>query len=62
MKRIIKLLLLVLLGMSVFGCELFDPKLYKEGDKAYREALERCKAKSGYRYCRDASVQTIFTY
>ena len=48
--------------MSVFGCELFDPKLYKEGDKAYREAFERCKAKSGYKYCRDASVQTIFTY
>ena len=36
MKRIIKLLLLVSLGMSVFGCELFDPKLYKEADKAYR--------------------------
>ena len=58
MKRIIKLLLLVSLGMSVFGCELFDPKLYKEGDKAF----ERCKAKSGYRYCSEASVQTIFTY
>ena len=62
MKRIIKLLLLVSLGMNVFGCELFDPKLYKEADKAYREALERCKAKRGYKYCRDASVQTVFTY
>jgi|GEM_PF-2524509 len=62
MKRIIKLLLLVSLGMSVFGCELFDPKSYKEGDKAFREAFERCKAKSGYRYCSQADVQTIFTY
>ena len=39
MKRIIKLLLLVSLGMSVLGCELFDPKSYKEADKAYREKL-----------------------
>ena len=56
------MLLLVSLGMSVFGCELFDPKSYKEGDKAFREAFERCKAKSGYRYCSQADVQTIFTY
>ena len=62
MKRIIKLLLLVSLGMSAFGCELFDPKSYKEVDKAYREALERCKAKRGYKYCRDADVQTVFDY
>ena len=47
MKRIIKLLLLV---------------SFKEGDKAFREAFERCKAKSGYRYCSQADVQTIFTY
>ena len=62
MKNIFKILILILVGLSVASCELFDPKLYKEGDKAYREAFERCKAKSGYKYCRDASVQTIFTY
>ena len=61
MKRIIKLLLLVSLGMSVFGCELFDPKFHEEARERARERGRKCyEYRSGYIHCEDKDGNTIW--
>ena len=49
-----KILLMIILAMSVVGCELFDPKLWKEAERDAAERGVRCfKDSSGYYYCKD---------
>ena len=49
-----KILLLVILVMSVVGCELLDPKGWKEAEQDAAERGETCfRDSSGYYYCKD---------
>ena len=49
-----KILLMIILAMSVVGCELFDPKGWKEAERDAAERGVRCfKDSSGYYYCKD---------
>ena len=49
-----KILLLVILAMSVVGCELLDPKGWKEAEQKRRESGEKCyRRASGTFYCVD---------
>ena len=49
-----KILLLTILAMSVVGCELLDPKGWKEAEQKRRESGEKCyRRASGTFYCED---------
>ena len=49
-----KILLLVILAMSVVGCELLDPKGWKEAEQDAAERGETCYRRSdGIYYCED---------
>jgi len=49
-----KILLMVILAMSVAGCELFDPKFWKEVERDAAEKGETCyRRASGTVYCKD---------
>ena len=49
-----KILLLTILAMSVVGCELLDPKGWKEAEQKRRESGEKCyRRASGTFYCVD---------
>ena len=49
-----KILLMVILAMSVVGCELFDPKLWKEAERDADERGISCyKRADGVYYCKD---------
>ena len=45
---------MVILAMSVVGCELLDPKGWKEAEQKRKESGEKCyRDSSGYAYCVD---------
>jgi len=46
MKRLFKILIIAILGLSVVGCELLDPKGWERGRKCYEYS-------SGNVYCED---------
>ena len=49
-----KILLMIILAMSVVGCELFDPKGWKEAERDAAERGIRCyRRASGTAYCVD---------
>ena len=49
-----KILLMIILAMSVVGCELFDPKFWKEVERDAAEKGETCyRRASGTVYCKD---------
>ena len=49
-----KILLMIILAMSVVGCELFDPKLWKEAERDAAERGIRCYERAnGDYYCKD---------
>ena len=49
-----KILLMVILAMSVVGCELLDPKGWKEAEQKRKESGEKCyRNENGYFYCKD---------
>lgn len=49
-----KILLITILVMSVVGCELLDPKGWKEAEQKRRESGEKCyRNENGYFYCKD---------
>ena len=49
-----KILLMIILAMSVVGCELFDPKGWKEAERDAAERGISCyKRASGTYYCKD---------
>ena len=56
-----KILLLVILAMSVVGCELLDPKGWKEAEQDAAERGVRCfKDSSGYYYCKDRYGNRVY--
>ncbi|WP_314291745.1 hypothetical protein [Leptotrichia massiliensis] len=49
-----KILLMIILAMSVVGCELFDPKGWKEAERDAAERGIRCyRRNDGVAYCVD---------
>ena len=49
-----KILLMVILAMSVVGCELLDPKGWKEAEQKRRERGVKCYERAdGVVYCED---------
>ena len=45
---------MIILAMSVVGCELFDPKLWKEAERDAAERGIRCYERAnGDYYCKD---------
>ena len=49
-----KILLMVILVMSVVGCELLDPKGWKEAEQDAAEREETCyRRPDGIVYCKD---------
>ena len=56
-----KILLLVILATSVVGCELLDPKGWKEAREDMRKEGRRCfKDSSGYYYCKDRYGNRVY--
>lgn len=54
MKNIFKILIIVMLGLSVVGCELFSPKYWREVDEYRKERGRKCyETRSGLFYCED---------
>ena len=49
-----KILLMIILAISVVGCELLDPKGWKEAEQDAAERGETCyRRPSGTVYCKD---------
>ena len=49
-----KLILVVILGIMVVSCELFDPKGWREADRRAAEMGRRCyRRANGEYYCKD---------
>ena len=45
---------MIILVMSVVGCELLDPKGWKEAEQKRRESGEKCYERAdGVYYCKD---------
>ena len=56
-----KILLMVILAISVVGCELLDPKGWKEADRRAAERGVRCfEDSSGYYYCKDRYGNRVY--
>lgn len=54
MKNLVRVLVVVLLGLSVTGCELFSPKFWQRVDERSREKDEKCYRRAdGNMYCKD---------
>ena len=61
MRNIIKILSVILLILSVTGCELFDPKFREEARERARERGRKCyEHRSGYIHCEDKDGNTIW--
>lgn len=54
MKNIFKILIIIMLGLSVIGCELFDPKGWSRASQYRKERGRKCYRKyNGNVYCKD---------
>ena len=54
MKKGIKILLLIMVAFSVVGCELFDPKGWREAREDMRKRDVQCyEEANGNVYCKD---------
>jgi len=54
MKNLVRVLIVVLLGLSVTGCELFSPKFWQRVDERSIEKGEKCYRRAdGNMYCKD---------
>ena len=52
---------MVILATSVVGCELLDPKGWKEAREDMRKEGRRCfKDSSGYYYCKDRYGNRVY--
>ena len=61
MRNIIKILSVILLVLSVTGCELLDPKFHEEARERARERGRKCyEDRSGYIHCEDKDGNTIW--
>ena len=49
-----KLLIMVILAMTVAGCEMLSPELWNRAEKRRKESGERCyESSNGTFYCED---------
>ena len=49
-----KIIMLIILAMTVFSCELLNPNEWREAEKEAAERGEKCyRTSSGYFYCED---------
>ena len=56
-----KILLLVILAMSVVGCELLSPSYWDDVNQSRREKGVRCfEDSSGYYYCKDRYGNRVY--
>lgn len=54
MKRLLKILIIAMLGLSVIGCELLDPKGWERARQKAAERGRTCyRYPSGNVYCED---------
>ena len=54
MKSLFKILIIAMLGLSVVGCELLDPKGWERARQKAAERGRKCyETRSGYVYCKD---------
>ena len=54
MKNLFKILIIAMLGLSVVGCELLDPKGWEKASEYRRERGRTCYEKyNGNVYCED---------
>lgn len=54
MKSLFKILIIAMLGLSVVGCELLDPKGWEKASEYRRERGRKCyRYPSGNVYCED---------
>lgn len=53
MKNLIKILTLILLGLSLTGCELFDPREWQKATEYRRERGIHCYKQYGNVHCED---------
>ena len=60
MKNVFRILAVVLLGLSVASCELFDSKEWQEARERREERGRKCyETRSGYIYCEDRDGNRI---
>ena len=55
-----KILLMIILVMSVVGCELLDPKGWKEAEQDAAERGVRCYRENGYYQCWDRYGNRVY--
>ena len=56
-----KILLMVILVMSVVGCEVFDPKGWKKANEDWEERGVKCYREStGHAYCKDRYGNRVY--
>ena len=54
MNKLLKILLLIMVTFSIAGCELFDPKGWREAREDMRKNGVQCYEKAnGNYYCKD---------
>ena len=54
MNKLLKILLLIMVAFSVVGCELFDPKGWREAREDMRKRDVQCyEEANGNVYCKD---------
>ena len=53
MKSLFKILIIAMLGLSVVGCELLDPKGWEKASEYRRERGRKCYKQYGNVYCED---------
>ena len=59
--RIVRVILMIILGMSVAGCSLFDSNEWREANREATKKDIRCYEKSnGNVYCKDKNGNTVF--
>ena len=58
MKKIFKILILILVGLSVASCELFRPSYWNRDDQSMAEKGTKCyEYASGYVHCEDTKLK-----
>ena len=61
MKSLFKILIIAILGLSVVGCELLDPKGWERAHQKAAERGRKCyETRSGYIYCEDKNGNRIY--
>ena len=61
MKNVFKILAVILLGLSVASCELFDPEGWRDAERDAEEKGRECYRRyDGTVYCRDKDGNRVY--